>query len=164
MINLVLGTDMSKHFSELGRFKARIGSPDFDMSQGADKDLTLVTMFHLADISNGTKNFDLCRKWTDLLFVEFFNQGDREREKGSPISYLMDRTTVNIARAQIGFLDVIIGPAFQAASLILNMGPNLANIEANKQKWTSLFDDYERKMAKAKDLLVDNLEEEELAS
>jgi hypothetical protein len=32
MINLVLGTDMSKHFSELGRFKARIGSPDFDMS------------------------------------------------------------------------------------------------------------------------------------
>jgi hypothetical protein len=30
MINLVLATDMSKHFSELGKLKARIGASDFD--------------------------------------------------------------------------------------------------------------------------------------
>ena len=39
-------------------------------------------------------------------------QGDLERERDWPISYLMDRTTVNIAKAQVGFIDVIIYPAY----------------------------------------------------
>ncbi len=97
MINLVLSTDMSKHFSELGKFKARIASPEFDPLNQTDKDMLLQTLFHLADISNPTKPWALCQKWTDLLFVEFFKQGDLERAQGLPISYLMDRTTVNIA-------------------------------------------------------------------
>jgi hypothetical protein len=29
-IGSILGTDMSKHFAELGKLKARIGSPEFD--------------------------------------------------------------------------------------------------------------------------------------
>ena len=32
IIGLVLSTDMSKHFSEMGKFKPRIGSDDFDPS------------------------------------------------------------------------------------------------------------------------------------
>ncbi len=73
-------------------------------------------LFHLADISNGCKPFEVCRNWTDLLFFgEFFVQGDNERNRGSPISYLMDRATVNVAKSQIGFLDVIITPSYQAA-------------------------------------------------
>jgi 3'5'-cyclic nucleotide phosphodiesterase len=60
MINLVLSTDMSKHFSELGKFKARISSTEFDFSNLSDKDMVLQTMFHLADISNPTKPWNLC--------------------------------------------------------------------------------------------------------
>lgn len=30
MINCVLATDMSKHFSEMAKFKARIGAADFE--------------------------------------------------------------------------------------------------------------------------------------
>ena len=97
MINRVLSTDMSKHFSELGKFKERIASPEFDPLNQTDKDMLLQTLFHLADISNPTKPWALCQKWTDLLFVEFFKQGDLERAQGLPISYLMDRTKVNIA-------------------------------------------------------------------
>ena len=79
---------------------------------GDDKEMCLGIVFHLADISNPAKKFDLCLKWTELLYVEFFIQGDSEREKGMPISYLMDRTTTNIAAAQVGFIDVIIFPAY----------------------------------------------------
>ena len=32
MVGSVLATDMSKHFSELGKFKARIGAQDYDPS------------------------------------------------------------------------------------------------------------------------------------
>jgi hypothetical protein len=62
----------------------------------------------MSDISNSAKPFDIVKTWVDLLFVEFFHQGDLERADGRPISYLMDRSTVNVAKAQIGFLDVII--------------------------------------------------------
>lgn len=106
---------MSKHFSEAGKFKTRIQAPDFDPAAGADKDMLLYQLFHLADISNGTKPWAVCQKWTDLLFIEFFHQGDMERNRGAAISYLCDRTTVNVAKSQIGFLDVIINPSFTSA-------------------------------------------------
>lgn len=73
-------------------------------------------LFHLADISNSTKPWEVCQKWIDLLFIEFFHQGDLERSRGTPISYLMDRLSVNIAKSQIGFLDVIIAPSFISAN------------------------------------------------
>jgi hypothetical protein len=78
-------------------------------------------LFHLADISNSTKPWNVCAKWTELLFIEFFHQGDMERNRGVPISYLMDRTTVNIAKSQMGFLDVIITPAFTAANIVISI-------------------------------------------
>jgi hypothetical protein len=58
----------------------------------------------------------------------------------------MDRNTVNIARSQIGFIDVIINPAFQAAAKIINMEPFLLNLESNKKRWQESFDEYETRM------------------
>jgi hypothetical protein len=98
MIGCILATDMSKHFSDLGKFKSRITANDF-APQTTDKDLTMHTVFHLADISNPAKNFPICQKWTELLYVEFFLQGDNERDRGMSITYLMDRASTNIAKA-----------------------------------------------------------------
>jgi len=102
---------MQKHFSEMGKFKPRVTAEDFD-PKGSDKDATIHMLFHLADISNSAKPWHLCKRWIDLLFVEFFKQGDYERNAGLPISYMMDRTEINVAKSQIGFLDVIISPGF----------------------------------------------------
>lgn len=97
MIELILATDMAKHFGELSKFKTRIAAADFS-PEGGDKDMCMHMIFHLSDISNSCKKFDLCRKWTDLLFEEFFTQGDDERDRGIPCSMMMDRTTINIAK------------------------------------------------------------------
>ena len=67
MINCVLATDMSKHFNEIGKIKARMASNDFDPKE-KDKELVMSLTFHLADISNGTKPWEVCKKWTELLF------------------------------------------------------------------------------------------------
>jgi hypothetical protein len=63
---------MAKHFGEIGKFKTRVGADDFNPAEG-DKDLSLCMIFHLADISNPTKPFEICKKWTELLYVEFFD-------------------------------------------------------------------------------------------
>lgn len=56
-------------------------------------------MFHLADISNSAKPFEICKQWTEYLYEEFFKQGDLEKERGYTVSMFMDRNTTNIANS-----------------------------------------------------------------
>lgn len=91
MIGAILATDMSEHISKFAQFKGKVLDSDFDASTIENKKMVVEMMFHLCDISNAAKPFEICRKWTDLLFVEFFHQGDLEKEKGLPISMFMDR-------------------------------------------------------------------------
>ena len=101
-------------------------------------------MFHLADISNPTKPWHLCQHWADLLFIEFFQQGDLEKLHEFPVSQFFDRDTTNIAKSQIGFLDYIIKPSFELATKILpKIAFTIENVEANKQHWTALFEEYD---------------------
>lgn len=103
----------------------------------------------MSDISNPTKPWDLCKYWTDLLFVEFFSQGDQEKSLKLPVSQFMDRETTNIAKGQIGFIDFIIKPIYAAGhSFLPKLQVNINNIDANKDKWQNKFDEYEEKMKK----------------
>ena len=146
IIKTVLATDMAQHFSELGILNGRVPARDFDPKTGKDKSLMMKFIFHMSDISNPTKNFDVCRLWCDLLFVEFFAQGDLEAEYGFDISQFYDRKTTNIAKSQIGFIDIIIKPAYIAVIKAVPELGHLENaIEDNKKCWTGLFDEYEKK-------------------
>lgn len=72
MIDCVLATDMSFHFRELKHAKERTAMPDYSLDNEKDKLMVIKLSFHLADISNPVKPWDLCKLWTDLLYVEFF--------------------------------------------------------------------------------------------
>lgn len=86
MIGAVLATDMAKHFGKLGQFNGKLSSNQLTPTEGVDKEETIQWLFHLADISNQCKKWELCKKWTDLLFVEFFAQGDLEKQHKFPVS------------------------------------------------------------------------------
>lgn len=112
MIDCVFATDMSHHMPSVQHIKKKLEENDLKMDNEKDRITFLKFAFHLADISNPVKKFEICKEWTDLLFVEFFAQGDLEKQHNFPISYLMDRHTTNIAKAQIGFCDFIIKPGY----------------------------------------------------
>ena len=63
---MVIATDMALHFNQIQNLNTRFGSQDFDPS-GKDKEDTMQLLVHLADISNPTKPWELCFKWTELL-------------------------------------------------------------------------------------------------
>ena len=65
---------------------------------------------HIADITNPCREWRVCQTWTDLLFREFFTQGDIERRMKLPISMLMDSHTTNIASSQINFINFVLEP------------------------------------------------------
>lgn len=54
-----------------------------------------------------------------MLFDEFFQQGDLEREKGLPISMLCDREKTGVAASQGGFISFVVMPMFQQMVLVL---------------------------------------------
>lgn len=69
---------------------------------------------------------------------EFFQQGDLERERNLTISFLCDRTTTHIPKAQSGFFEFCALPLFKAwskfvqSSLSVQMCCNTMN---NKLYW-----------------------------
>lgn len=98
---------------------------------------------HLCDISNPTKPWELCKKWTNLLFVEFYAQGDKEKAFGLPISFLMDKETTNIPKSQQGFIKNLILPAFESVKMFIpEIDKNLSNLSQNLEKWVDQEDDY----------------------
>ena len=148
IIQTVLTTDMTKHFVELGQVKAITdvdGDFNFDEIDSKDKELFIKFMFHLADISNPTKKWKLCRLWCDLLFVEFFAQGDLEKVHEFKVDPLNDRAATNVAKSQIGFINFIVLPSFVT---MIKVFPELTvcqtACEANKEEWTKLFEEYEK--------------------
>lgn len=146
MVHMVLATDMSKHFGDLGTFRQRVASENFEPDD-KDKLLCMGVGIHLADISNPTKPWELTLKWTELLFEEFFKQGDKEREMGLKISDLMDRSITNIAKAQLGFIDVIVTPAYESFAKFLKiLNKNIKNMKKNRETWAGRVSEYQVKM------------------
>mmetsp|Transcript_43322 Transcript_43322/g.71985 ORF Transcript_43322/g.71985 Transcript_43322/m.71985 type:complete len:144 (+) Transcript_43322:3-434(+) len=89
-----------------------------DISNFDDSPLVLETLVHSSDISAVGKPRHLALQWTDRVLEEFFAQGDRERELKRDISPLCDRNTVSKANAQVGFINFIVKPTFEALSRI----------------------------------------------
>jgi hypothetical protein len=50
-------------------------------------------------------------RWVACLEEEFFNQGDREKAAGIPVSPLMDRDKPGVSKSQPGFYDFVSGIA-----------------------------------------------------
>lgn len=146
MIELVLATDAALHFSELAKLKSRIGADDF-AADGEDKMAVLKMSFHLADISNPVKSFDLALVWTGLLYDEFFKQGDSEKEAGRDASFLMDRNTTNIAGCSIGFINMLVAPAYEElAKIIPESQVCIENLNSNKDRWEELKEEFKQRM------------------
>jgi hypothetical protein len=91
---------------------------------------------HAADLSHNAKSFRLTEKWTTLVMNEFWDQGDLEKKEGLTVSFNCDRTTANVPRDQIGFLNGIIIPTF---SLLVVMFPKVEffvdNARGNSEEW-----------------------------
>jgi hypothetical protein len=70
-------------------------------------------------MSVALRPFETVKKWTYLLFEEFFAQGDLEQAQDMPISFLCDRKTTVVKNTQPFFVKNIVMPLFIAITDIL---------------------------------------------
>lgn len=119
IIELILSTDMGKHFEILGNFRMKMYSiKDFENIECKLEALKIV--IKSSDIGHAAKTTDSHMHWSLLISEEFFRQGDIEKESGKPVSMYCDRDTTIIPKSQIGFLKNIALPLYETLNSFLN--------------------------------------------
>lgn len=75
--------------------------------------------------------------WLQLLFDEFFNQGDLERESEIQVSFLCDRQGTSIYRTQPGFIKFCPLPLCQ---IIVTSLPHLSVLKTTMEQRVLFYD------------------------
>ncbi|NXT87634.1 PDE4C phosphodiesterase, partial [Anhinga rufa] len=146
-IDMVLATDMSKHMNLLADLKTMVETKKVTslgvllLDNYSDRIQVLQNMVHCADLSNPTKPLELYRQWTDRIMVEFFHQGDREREKGMEISPMCDKHTASVEKSQVGFIDFIAHPLWETWADLVHPDAQeiLDTLEDNREWYQSMI-------------------------
>jgi len=104
IIEIVLNTDMSKHFSLMTTLKTKLGN-NFPTDAIEDRVLILSCLLRTCDIfkvvRDGRTTF---YKWMDHMFDEYYKQGDMEKVLDLPISKFMDRENTNKEKAYLNYI------------------------------------------------------------
>ena len=161
MVNQILATDMINHAMVLSCVNAKISEwkinnnskekNKFVFLSGVEKtkfdeqQMMLNYLIHAADLGHNTQKFDISIHWVELLTQEFWNQGDKEKEKKLNISFLCDRNNVDVPPSQVGFLKGFILSTFDIlATIFPNLKFTLDNAKDNIKEWQKLADQKRR--------------------
>jgi len=170
MVEFILATDLKEHFRIVSEFRAtrkvdpasvsgRGDQPlhgtilDACMSdahlaeryfaEDAKKRLALSIAIKCADVSHPTRPWHVHRQWSSLVTEEFFQQGDREKALGLPVSPFSDRDDHNLPKSQCGFISFMIQPLFdEFVSFVANSAVSLPlrYMDRNKDRWERIRD------------------------
>ncbi|CAG11211.1 unnamed protein product, partial [Tetraodon nigroviridis] len=110
IIKCILATDMTKHNEILNKFKSIL--PIFDFANRDHKDVLMMILIKVSDISNEARPMEVAEPWLDCLLQEFYNQSDVEKLEGLPVTPFMDRDKVTKPSSQTGFIRFILLPLF----------------------------------------------------
>lgn len=97
---------------------------EFDASNAASRKLLLCLLMTSADLSDQTKGWRNTKRTADLIYREFFTQGDLERALGQQPTEMMDRERACIPDLQVGFLDGIALPLYGLLADVVARFPN----------------------------------------
>lgn len=122
IVEMVLATDMTKHFELITQFRVTLPSPKLE-----DQAVHLVLyklLLKCADIGHAAKRTELHERWSLRVVEEFFKQGDSEKELGLPVSMFCDRETTDVGKvsarqSQHGFLENLALPLFETIATTL---------------------------------------------
>ena len=106
VIDMVLHTDMQRHFEMVAAFRSCL------LGSSLDVQTVLRYVLKCADLGHTTSPRHAHLLWVTRLEEECFRQGDREKALGMPVSALMDREGGGISKAQCSFFEIIVLPLY----------------------------------------------------
>ncbi|KAI3355925.1 hypothetical protein L3Q82_004473 [Scortum barcoo] len=110
IIKCILATDMTRHNEILNKFKSILSA--FDFTNKDHRDVLMMILIKVSDISNEARPMEVAEPWLDCLLQEFYNQSDMEKLEGLPVTPFMDRDKVTKPSSQTGFIRFVLLPLF----------------------------------------------------
>lgn len=156
IVDMVLATDMNRHFENLAKFQNAVltnyRDPAFLMENNGDgkkcaspehKVIICRMLIKCADVSNPSRNWSLCKEWGLRIVDEYFAQTAEERAKGLPFTMeVFDKETCNIPQTQCSFIDMFVREMFRGWCAFGQMPQLLTLIERNYELWRRECDDW----------------------
>jgi len=132
----ILSTDLAHHLRMLPEMEKMVSGG----VRGDDANhhyLTSCLIMTASDLSDQTKDWLRTKKIVELVYNEFFTQGDLEKAMGNKPMESMDRERACIPTLQIQFLDHIVVPVYRTlADLHPAAEEPYQVVLVNKKKWT----------------------------
>ncbi|XP_063782051.1 high affinity cAMP-specific and IBMX-insensitive 3',5'-cyclic phosphodiesterase 8A isoform X1 [Pseudophryne corroboree] len=156
IIDMVLATEMTKHFEHVNKFVNSINKPlaalDENESTVSEDDsvknvltspenriLIKRMLIKCADISNPCRALEQCIEWAGRISEEYFAQTDEEKRQGLPVVMpVFDRNTCSIPKSQISFVDYFITDMFDAWDAFADLPNLMQHMDNNFKYWKSL--------------------------
>ncbi|KFO99475.1 High affinity cAMP-specific and IBMX-insensitive 3',5'-cyclic phosphodiesterase 8A, partial [Calypte anna] len=155
IIDMVLATEMTKHFEHVNKFVNSINKPLAALEENGnngdgDSVKTVLTspenrilikrmLIKCADISNPCRPIQQCIEWAGRISEEYFAQTDEEKRQGLPVVMpVFDRNTCSIPKSQISFIDYFITDMFDAWDAFADLPNLMQHLDNNFKYWKGL--------------------------
>ncbi|XP_078283645.1 high affinity cAMP-specific and IBMX-insensitive 3',5'-cyclic phosphodiesterase 8A isoform X2 [Rhinoraja longicauda] len=158
IIDMVLATEMTKHFEHVNKFvnaivkplsglekngigpgTSKVNSSRSTVDSVENQTLILRMLIKCADVSNCCRPLQLYIEWARRISEEYFIQTADEKEKGLPVVMpLFDRKTCNIPKSQISFIDYFITDMFSSWNKFADLPDLIHHLETNFEYWKKM--------------------------
>lgn len=147
VIDCILATDMSHHFSMVEKMKDLGRAPDFDQEDKGDRAFIGKMLVHAADISNPViPDFEVVKDWAERITDEFISIYKKEVEHNLPCTEMFRKAAENadaLPGSQVGFITYVVGPMWIALADIFveleEVEGVITCMNQNKERWQALI-------------------------
>ncbi|XP_061022319.1 high affinity cAMP-specific and IBMX-insensitive 3',5'-cyclic phosphodiesterase 8A-like [Dama dama] len=158
IIDMVLATEMTKHFEHVNKFVNIINKPLVALEEEGETDKdqeaintmlrtpenrTLIKrmLIKCADVSNPCWPLEQCIECAACISEEYFSQTDEEKQWDLPVVMpVFDRNTCSIPKSQISFIDYFITDMFDAWDAFVDLPELMHHLDNNFKYWKGLDD------------------------
>ncbi|XP_017123320.1 high affinity cAMP-specific and IBMX-insensitive 3',5'-cyclic phosphodiesterase 8 isoform X3 [Drosophila elegans] len=140
IIDMILATEMTRHFEHLAKFVSVFGGEEpREHNSQTDEETSILMrrmLIKVADVSNPARPMQFCIEWARRIAEEYFMQTDEEKQRHLPIVMPMfDRATCSIPKSQIGFIEYIIQDMMHAWESFIDMPQLITYMQINYSQW-----------------------------
>ncbi|XP_076333643.1 cGMP-dependent 3',5'-cyclic phosphodiesterase-like isoform X2 [Tachypleus tridentatus] len=165
--DIILATDLAHHLRITKDIK-KMKEDGYNPNNPEHHQLLLCLLVTSCDLSDQTKDWKSSKKIAELVYSEFFCQGDLEKAMGVKPSEMMDREKAFIPELQINFIQGVVKPVYDLLSSFFPAAEVTARaVATNRMYWERMRDIYKRRYnnsGSSLDLFDDEVLEKEVLS
>ncbi|XP_017774954.1 PREDICTED: probable 3',5'-cyclic phosphodiesterase pde-5 isoform X2 [Nicrophorus vespilloides] len=143
----ILATDLALFFNNKDRLSKILSEDNFSWHNQDHRLLIQAIAMTGSDLSASAKPWEVQVKTVDIIFQEFYDQGDEEKKNGRTPLPMMDRNQTNHQPAsQVGFLTGICSPCYTLLHQLIPETKSLLDMcHENLRRWKDIDDNIKEK-------------------